>query len=290
VRLRPFLLVLATVAAASPLAAGYATRDAYLPIAGRASGAGGYRYGTTLWLTNPTDGAVHVKVTAVRAANLAAPSIELDLAPRATRIIDPLAAPLFAEEGFAALHIESSDDVVAHARLYTTRGGEPLAVSVASSFEAIPTQYAIGPDESAMLQGVVLTPDFRYKLYLIETAGHPLYHSLSLLDARGTAVVTARAYLGAHQHRVADLREIFPDANLDVAVLRITGINGNGRIIAGGVQVATASQDGTAYEMSFPTASRTRMSTAEVIAYVSVAVVVALALIRSLRARPRAEA
>lgn len=288
-RARSLLLVGFLLAATPPLFAGYATRDAYLPIVGRAAGADGREYLTTLWVSNPTDERVHVTLTAVAGAHVARRALSFDLGSHETRTFDPLAAPFFVEPGFAAMHIESSDDVIAHARLYTMRGGESPAASVASSFEATPTQFGIGPDESAMLQGIVLTPEFRYKIYLIETAGHPLYYSLSLLDPRGAAIGTTRSYLGPHQHRVADLRDFFPDARGDHAALRFTGVNGNGRLLAAGVQLAVASGDGTAYEMTFPTASRTRMTTAEVIAYVSVAIVVALALIRSLRVRPRAE-
>jgi hypothetical protein len=73
---------------------------------------------------------------------------------------------------------------------------------------------------------------------------------------------------------------MFPAVNLDHAVIRIRGVNGNGRVIAAGIQIVPGSQDSCAYEMSFAPEPRTRIRGPEAAVYIAIAAVVAIALLR----------
>ena len=73
---------------------------------------------------------------------------------------------------------------------------------------------------------------------------------------------------------------MFPAVNLDHAMIRIRGVNGNGRVIAAGTQIVPGSQDACAYEMSFAPEPRTRIRAPEAAVYIAIAGVVALALLR----------
>ena len=70
-----------------------------------------------------------------------------------------------------------------------------------------------------------------------------------------------------------------PNVNAAHAVARIRGVNGNGKIIFAGAQIAKESQDGNAYEMSYTTEPRVRMPMSEVLVYVAVAAAIVVAAV-----------
>jgi hypothetical protein len=166
-----------------------------------------------------------------------------------------------------ALRIESEKPVITHARLFSIAAGENLSYSVASSFNAIPTQFAAGIGETATLQGIATASDFHSRVFLVETAGVPLVFTAALLDTAGHVVAMKREYMGGFEQRSFEPRTEFPTAHGET-LLRIRGMSGGGRLIAGAVRIANASQDGTAYEMSLETAPRWRIPPGELVAYV----------------------
>ncbi|HKO59408.1 MAG TPA: hypothetical protein VJ276_26305 [Thermoanaerobaculia bacterium] len=280
--MRP-LLVAFLIASATRALAGYASRDAWLPIAGRAVGQDGRVFGTTIWLTNVSSDAARVTLSFSKSSqpNPTPHVTALTLAPGASRVIDDLGV-----EGVGALHIESTEDVVAHARVYSQLAGEEPTRSTATSFNAVPAQFAVGNGETATLQGGALAPGFRYRLWLVETTGNPLYYELTLLDTAGRPLSRKRLYLGGREPRMIDVGEILPSTRADQLLIRIAGVNGNGRLIATASLIATGSGDGTAYEMTLATAPRTGFSTAELVAYGAVALALLAAAIPRRRARP----
>jgi len=196
------------------------------------------------------------------------------LAAKQTRRFDPVGADLLgAPAAFGAIRIQAKTALLAHARLFSTLPGEPVARSVASSFNAIPEQFAAGTGDSAIVQGLAESADFRFKIYVVETTGQPLTFALSLLDANGRVLRTTHEYVSGHEQRSWDI------AAPGAAVVRVNGMNGNGRVIVAGAQIATGSQDATAYEMSFATAPRWRLPAGEVAAYVAAAVALVAAII-----------
>lgn len=259
-----------------PAWAAYSSRDLFIPIFGRGAGGDGRRYETAFTLTNPSSNPVEVKLSFMLAGrpNPKPFTTSVQLAPRQTRRFDPVGAELLgAPAAFGAIRIEAKIPVLAHARLFSTLPGEPLARSVASSFNAIPQQFAAGTGDSAILQGLGGGTGFRYKIYVIETTGQPLTFAFSLLDANGRAITTTHEYVSGHEQRSWDI------ANPDAVVVRVKGMNGNGRVIVSGAQIATGSQDGTAYEMSFVTTPRWRLPAAEIAAYVAAGAALIVAII-----------
>ncbi len=185
-----------------------------------------------------------------------------------TRILPSATAEITGENtASGALRIEASDPVVAHARLFNFAAGDTTIKSVASSFNAIPEQFAVGIGERAVLAGVAEASGFRSRIFLVETTGSPLVFIASLLDASGVVVARKREYLSGFEQQSFDPATEFPNVH-GQAVLRLQGLSGNGRVIAGAVRIANGSQDGTAYEMSFDTAPRWRIPRGEITAYI----------------------
>jgi len=257
-----------TLFVALPLSAAYTARDVVLPVAGRAGGAGGRLYLTALWITNPSErDGVDAKLTFHPAdEKLPSHASSLHLNPGETRVIDPVDEPL------GSLRITATHDVAATARVYSQ--------GMATSFNAIPVQFAIGNGESAALQGVAPAAG-RYKIYFAEVAGSPLDISVSLLDARGATLGTKRMYIDRDRQVTTDVANLFPQFTTGTATLRIDGVNGAGRIVVAG------SQDSTPFEMSFTTTPRDRLGVWEAVAYIAVAAAALVALAsRRLAGRP----
>ena len=266
--------------AALPLFAAYASRDAVLPIAGRATGADGRLFLTALWITNASERDAAAVTLTFHPANDKLPShaSPLTLKPGETRVIDPIdAGVLGVAEALGSLRIVSDGDVLAAARVYSRLPGESGARSLATSFNAIPAQFAIGDGESATLQG--LSPaDGRYKIYFAEVAGMPLDIVVSLLDARGVTLASKRMYVDKSRQMIADAADLFPQFTSGTAALRVDGVNGSGRIVVAGSQIARESQDSTPFEMSFTTTPRDRLGAWEALTYIAVAVAAGAAL------------
>lgn len=261
---------------ATPLIAAYSSKDLFIPIFGRGVGGDGRRYETAFTLTNPSSKSADVKLSFMLAGrpNPKPFTTSIHLTEKQTRRFDPVGAELLGvPAAFGAVRIEAKTPVLAHARLFSTLPGEPVARSVASSFNAIPAQYAAGTGDSAILQGLGGGTDFRYKIYVIETTGQPLTFALSLLDASGRAITTTHEYVSGHEQRSWEI------ANPGAVVVRVKGMNGNGRVIVAGAQIATGSQDGTAYEMSFATGPRWRLPAGEIAAYVAAGAALIVAII-----------
>jgi hypothetical protein len=272
------LLLLITLTLSLPAFAGYTARDLYIPIAGRVVGHDGSQFLTTLSLTNPSSDPATVTVSFLRAAvaNPAPRSLTLQLAPSESRNLE-LDAQLLGNDTVGALRIQGTRGVLAQANVYSRMAGETSARNIGAMFNALPATAAIGTGESATVQGLA-GDGFRYRLYVVETVGHPLYFTATLLDAHGSAVAQKRFFVSPREQRTFELTAEFP--NVHAASLRLTGFNGSGKIVATGAQVRPESHETTPFEMSFPAAPRHRLQMTEALAYVTVALAVIVAAVR----------
>ncbi len=280
--MRRIALALLLACVAHPLRAAYADHDLMIPVVGRASGSGGRLFLTALWITNADDhpALITLSFLATGQANPSPRRTILALAPRETRMFDPLGPPVLASmNSIGALRIEANADIVASARIYgyLPSAGPNSAVSMA--FTGIPTRLGIGNGQSALLQGDGAR-DAQYKLYIVETAGSALSVVVSIEDLHGQTRGEKRFFLDRFEHLSTDTRVMFPAVHPDNVVIRIRGVNGNGRVIAAGTQTVPGSQDGCAYEMSFAPEPRTRVRAPEAAVYVAIALVVAIAILR----------
>jgi hypothetical protein len=278
---RRLIIPILLLAAAHPLAAAYADRDLVIPVVGRTSGGAGRLFLTALWITNAGDHPATLTLSYLESghANPSPRQTTVQLAPRETRVFDPLGPPILTSiNSIGALRIEANADVVASARIYgyLPEAGPSTAVSMALT--GIPTRLGVGNGQSALLHGDG-SLDARYKLYVVETAGAALSIVVSIEDLHGQTRAEKRIFLDRFEHVSADTHDLFPTVKLDQAVIRIRGVNGEGRVIAAGTQIVAGSQDGCAYEMSFAPEPHTRIRAPEAAVYVAIALVVALAIV-----------
>jgi hypothetical protein len=280
--MRRFALPLLLLAVAQTALGAYADRDLLIPVVGRASGGAGRLFLTALWITNADDHPAMLTLSYLESghANPSPRKTNVTLAPRETRVFDPLGPPILTNvNGIGALRIESNADVVASARIYGYFPSAGAASAVSMALTGIPTRLGIGNGQSALLHGDG-SRDALYKLYLVETAGAALSVAVAVENLHGQTLGEKRIFLDRFEHIATDTRQLFPAVTLDHAVIRVRGVNGNGRVIAAGTQIVPGSQDACAYEMSFAPEPRTRIRWPEAAVYVAIAIVVALALVR----------
>lgn len=266
---------------AQPLAAAYADHDLLIPVVGRTAGAEGRLFFTTLWITNAGDHPATLTLSYLESghANPSPRKTPISLAPRETRVFDPLGPPILPKiNSIGALRIEADVDIVASARIYGYRDAEGPGSAVSMALTGIPTRLGVGNGESAVLHGDG-SIDAHYKLYMVETAGAALSVVVSIEDLHGQTRAEKRIFLDRFEHVSADTHDLFPDVRLDKAVIRVRGVNGEGRFIAAGTQTVTGSQDGCAYEMSFAPEPRTRIRTPEAAVYIAIALAVVIAIV-----------
>jgi hypothetical protein len=280
-------IALASILLTLPLAAAYSGRDLVLPVAGHSAGADGRLFDTALWITNVSENTCDVTLSfyASGETNRAPRVVRLRIAAGQTWLRDGMDPALTGAAVMGAVRVQATQDVIATARAYSRMRDESNARAVASSFTAIPAQFAIGNGETTLLQGI--TPrDSRYKVYLVEVAGEPLTVTASLVDPGGRPIADKRLYVDAHMQLATDLHALFGDAAVpEHALLHLRGMNGDGRIVAAAAQISAESQDATAYEMMLVTAPRNFMTAGEVAAYSLAALAVLVAAFRK-RGRP----
>ncbi len=253
---------------AAPLPAAYVARDAWIPVAGHATDGGGRHYETTVYMTDTSRSQNRITLSFFRAGevNAAPRSISLELGPQETAAVDVGPQLVGDSGGVGALNIRSAGALLTEAHVYTHTEKEPLATVVGEVVNAIPAQYAIGAGDSTLVH-VPAGP--RYKLYVVETSGFPLYFSVI-----GVHGAERRLFLGPHDARSWDLAQLLPGTQ--TPLLRISGVNGSGKIIVLGTAVAEESQDFSAYEMMLPARARHRMTWPEMTTYTAVALAIAV--------------
>jgi hypothetical protein len=271
----PAILLAATVAFAA-----YPARDQVIPVAGRTRNAAGRQFLTALWLTNTDERSAAEVTLSFLASGHANPSprrVRLILGAGASRIFDPLDADLLGPgDVLGAVRVESTTNVMAQARIYSV---EATRGTIGMGFAAIPTRHAIGNGASAMLQGIALG-DSRYRMFIVETAGAALSVAVTLHDLGGQSLAEKRIYVDTFEHIRADVHELFPNVKIERAIISVRGVNGNGRVVVAGAQIAAGSEDPSAFEMSFAAEPRSHIGWPEAAVYLAVAAVVALALLR----------
>ena len=273
------LIIPAIVLAASSALAGYPSRDQVVPIAGRAKNAAGRQFLTALWLTNSDERSAAEVTLSFLPSGHANPSprrVRLVLGAGASRVFDPLGDDLLGSgDVLGAVRVESTTNVIAHARIYSL---EAAGGTMGMGFAAIPTRHAVGNGASAILQGIALG-NSRYRMFIVETAGAALSVAITLRDLDGKALGEKRVYVDTFEHIRADVHELFPTVQADRAVITVRGVNGNGRVVVAGAQIAAGSEDPSAFEMSFAPEPRSHIGWPEAAVYIAVAAAVVIALL-----------
>lgn len=281
--MRRILAAVTFVLLAEPLFAIYTDIELFVPVVGHGHQTGGRIYDTTLWITNPGDAAAHVRLQFLRASqpNPSPRFIDFAIAPGATRLFDPVGAEILgAPEGVGAIRLHSDHRIVASARAVSRAESEPAGRAIGTTINAIPARFAIGNGQTAIAQGAKFGAGAdRYRLYVVETAGRPLTYVIGILDANGAMLAQKAFYVANFEPRVIDVGDEFPNIHADHAVVRLRGINGNGRIVFTGAAQARESQDSSSFEMTFVNEPRLRIPLGEMAVYVTVAAAIIVAAV-----------
>jgi hypothetical protein len=232
--------------------AGFAGTELILPAVGRVEGVGGSQFYTSVWVTNPGPVAAHFEVAFLLAGqtNLQPARVTESIAPGASRTYENIAETLFGIKGvLGAARIRSSSELIVSSRIYNQFDGQTEASSTGLYLAAVPARFGIARGETATLQGVRQTADYRYNVVAVESEGKEAMLRLRVRDEIGNAVAETTLHLQAWEQRlvsVATLVTVLPDGTIEAAT-----IDGEGRVIVAGSQITNGSQDASGFEMAF---------------------------------------
>lgn len=253
---RSIVLTAALTLVASPLAAGFAGTDVFLPSIGAKPGVAPAVWYTTVWVYNPNPTAACVTFSLLeRQANPSPMTIGDSIPAGETRKYDNAVELIFGRQTFGALRISSAQKVLASARIYSQAG--ELKDSVGQFFAAIPAAFAIGLGQTTELLGAYGTlpsadSTFRYNFGLVETTGAgTCFVKVTVKDSKGAELGSKTYSLQQWEQTQKAFGTEFPTLSTENARLVVEVIGGNGKVIAFGSGVANGSQDPATYEMSF---------------------------------------
>jgi hypothetical protein len=261
------LLFLTSVggSAAGPL------HESWLPVVGQVSG-GGRSFYTTLYLTNLSKRRNQVALSFFAEAqpNATPRAMSVQLEPDALAAVEVDQRLTGPKGAIGGLRIEATEPLRATANVYSRAADQPPGAETGMTMVAISSEYAIGTHESALL---TVPAGVRYKLYAVETHGFPLNFSVQTMPSGSER----RLYLSPHEQRSWDVHGLFPNEAMNG--IRVTGINGSGKILAAGTAIAQQSSDFTAYVMTLPSTPRHFLRWPEISAYVAAAIAITAAAI-----------
>ncbi len=252
------LVLLAAGGLDRPARAGFAADELFVPGVARTAS-----FRSTLWITNLSAAPATVQIDLlVFGRSNPNPSTRTEtLAAGATRRIDDVLGELFGiSDTGAALRIRADREVFASVRTYDLPPGASPKDTKGLFFSGVPSGFAIGAGEAALLQGVSQGPgeNFRYNFGLIETTGQTASVQVTLRDGAGVRLADPVEYqLGAFEAlQVNSFRDFSPPVSATNGRLEILVTGGAGRVIAYGTQIAgtfqvPGSNDGSGFEMSF---------------------------------------
>lgn len=269
--MRNLLLICSLVLAVRALG-NYPGKDLWLPVAGHAAGSDGRIHATTVFITNTSDHAADVRMSLHASGEVGKEprAVSVRIAPGATHVHDLADRLATAQRPIGSLRISASEPVVADAWLYNQSAMQPG--STASVLAAIPSEFAIGSGESAVTHAS--TNEARFKLYVAETRGFPLYFSVTAYDASGRRTSARRLFVDRHDQRSWELPGQF-------VALQVAGVNGSGTIVFAGARIDNATQDTSFFPMTLPVRARHRIGAIEWTAYALAAAALLLAALRT---------
>jgi len=234
--------------------AGFAGTDVFVASVGHGEGAEGSQWRTTLWIYNPGSTPANCKIELLlrNQTNPAPAWYNVTIPPGDTVRYDDAIWTLFNIEGYGALRIISSHDVVVNSRIYNQEGLE-ISDTQGQFFSAIPSSMALGAGEDTDLLGVnqASDEDFRYNFGMVETAGHSVAVEVTLYDHDGSQ-------LGGKTYNLLPLEAIQVGLS-DIGAGSMPTENGRlffhvrddseGKVIIFGSSIANTSQDPSTFEM-----------------------------------------
>ncbi len=243
----------------APALAGFAGTEIYLPAVGRGDGVGSSVWRTTLWIHNPSATAANCEIQFLLRdqANPNPDTHQTTIQAGDTLKIDDATWTLFGIDGFGALRVLSSQEVIVNSRIYNQEGAD-LSDTQGQFFGGVPASYALATGQTTEVLGVNQAADgaFRTNIGFVETTGNTVSLEAELFDGDGAILGSAQLSLQAFEPRQFNISALgagpTPTEN---GRLRVSVIGGAGRVIAFGSGIANASQDPSTFEMLFPQGS-----------------------------------
>jgi hypothetical protein len=237
---------------AVPVFANFAGTDLILPAIGRVTGVGGSQFYTTVWITNPGSSPVDFEIAFLLAgqANLNPSRVNQSIAPKETKSYENIAETLFGIKGLlGAARIRSSADLIVSSRIYNVSDGQTQASSQGLFYAAIPSRFGIAKGEASNLQGVRQDNDYRYNIVAVECEGKSATLRLQVRDAIGNVLAETTFTLQPYEQRLLGVGTLV--GSVMDGVVDASTIDGDGRVIIAGSQIANGSQDASGFEMAF---------------------------------------
>src|SRR6266540_5292495 len=256
--MRRLLVSLLVFAFALPLFAAFSGTDVFVGAAGRGPGAAGSDWYTSVWIHNP-GGAPATVVAYLLLRNQTNPSPAsqtITVQPGETRRIDNVVETLFGVNAFGALRFTSANRIVVNARIYSKLLGAADSDSAGQSFDGVPSSFAIGAGQSAVVLGAHQTAPFdaslfRYNFGFVETAGGSGTMRAVASDASGATLGTKDYAVGPFEARQFGIADVVPGLSSTNVRLTISIVAGTAKVIAFGSGIANRSNDPTTFDMSF---------------------------------------
>jgi len=251
----------------TPVDAGFAGSDVFLPSVGAKAGVPPSVWYTTVWVHNPGASPANITVYLLeRQANTAPLSYTDTIEPGGTRKYEDAVQLMFGKQTFGALRITSNEKVVVSCRVYSQEG---VAVdeSKGQFFAGVPASFAVGAGESTEIIGGHQTrpsadSDFRFNFGFVEVTGSgECQVEVTVKDSSGTSL-GSKTYTVRHWEQLqVSFASEFGAISSENARLTVEVLSGEGRVIAFGSSVANGSQDASTVEMAFADELLTENST-----------------------------
>jgi hypothetical protein len=227
--------------------AGFTARDVFIPAIGQVEGVAGSHFDSTIFISNPNSESAQIEISFLASAGTSSPFSDT-IAAGATRVYSP--SSLFGfMNALGGARVKSSQNVLVTARVFEQTPGSSLTKG--QTFSAVPADFGVAVGDSADLQGVRQTKDYRYNIFLIETTGNALNFDLTVKNNLGADVTTKSLLLQPFEQRLVSLRSLVPTVEISDGFLHIKPTAGNGRVVAAGSQISNGTNEPTSFEMSF---------------------------------------
>ncbi len=237
--------------------AGFAGTDVFVASVGHGRGAGGSQWRTTVWISNPGSSPADCQVQFLpRGESNPAPAgtYSITVQQGDTLRFDDAVWTLFGLEGYGALRVTSSTDVIVNSRIYNQEGSDPSATQ-GQFFCALPTSFSLKPGRYTDVLGVNQAEDgaFRYNFGIVETSGHEVTLEVTLVDGNSSglgAKVYSLGPYGVMQVNVSDLEGVGSTTSENAKLHFYLRPESTGQAIVFGSGIANASQDPSTFEMT----------------------------------------
>jgi hypothetical protein len=249
-------ILLALIATASSLFAGFASTDTYLAAVGRVPGQGGAQFYTTVWASNLTTAPQTLTFQFLKQgqANPSPASFQDTLQPGETKVYENVVeTKLGLTNAIGAARVTSTGEIFVSERIYNQAPGDDVGKTEGLFFAGVPKSFSISAGQSASIQGIDQggSENFRYNFALIETGGGNPTVSVQVFDGGGTMLGQKAYALLPYEQIQPNVTDVVASIHTTNARITATVTGGAGSVLLAGAQLANESQDSSGFEMTF---------------------------------------